>query len=101
MTHADHKVILPPSDTQRKSPARKRTMTTLQTIKTIENDYKMSHNITGDDKNCKFEALVSGAWRTVWVTPTTVTVGGLGLIAGTVVDALRSLFRSECEALNC
>jgi|JI8StandDraft_1071087.scaffolds.fasta_scaffold506434_1 uncharacterized membrane protein len=76
-------------------------MTTLRTIKTIENDYKMSHNITGDDQNCKFEALVNGAWRTVWVTPTTVTVGGLGLIAGSVVDALRSLFRSESEALNC
>lgn len=76
-------------------------MTTLRTIKTIENDYKMSHNITGDDQNCKFEALVDGAWRTVWVTPTAVTVGGLGQIAGSVVEALRNLFRNECNALGC
>jgi uncharacterized membrane protein len=75
-------------------------MTTLQTIKTIENDYKISHNITGDNQNCKFSALVDGSWRTVWVTPTTVTVGGLGLIAGSVVDSLRNLFRNECQALG-
>jgi uncharacterized membrane protein len=75
-------------------------MTTLQTIKAIENDYKISHNITGDNENCKFSARVDGSWRTVWVTPTTVTVGGLGLIAGPVVDALRNLFRNECQAIG-
>jgi len=75
-------------------------MNTLQTIKCLENDYKLSHNITGDNQNCKFTALVDGNWRTVWVTPTTVTVGGLGLLAGSMIDALRTLFRNEYQALG-
>ena len=74
-------------------------MNTLRTIKAIENAYKLSHNITGDNQNCQFTALVDGHWRTVWVTPTTVTVGGIGLLAGSMIDALRTLFRNEYQAL--
>ena len=77
----------------------KTTMTTRQIIEAIEHGYKASHAITGTTC-CQFTAFVRGAWRTVFVNATTVTVGGVGQIAGdTMVAALQAVLADEYFAL--